>query len=163
MRTTARWLLCALLATAGLNGHVRAQGRDVPPPPRAETVGIPADGTNAIQVANTSGEPRDPFLPVGYLPPRRATSGETTGATPVEAFQPTDWEQAQKMLNISGISRAGTGKAGSAQKYMAIINGRLVEEGNNLSVTLNGIAYRWQVQSIGPEGVCLTRMERPGL
>jgi hypothetical protein len=56
----------------------------------------------------------------------------------------TDWNKAMQSIDIQGVSsRAGN-------EFYAVINGEIKSRGDTVSVTVGGIVYTWQIQSISP-------------
>ena len=109
---------------------------------------------------------RDPFWPVGYVPPRQVATNLTAApegaakAEPAgERLAPPDWDSARKNLDIRGISLIGREKQTNAAKYLAIIGGRVVETGDAVSVVYMSRVYRWKVTAISPEGIGLTKLD----
>jgi hypothetical protein len=87
---------------------------------------------------------RDPFWPIGWLPPRvDPTKAEVTPPGEV-----THWDEARKLLQVTGMSRGKDGK------YLAILKGvGVVEEGNTVSINYMGQAYKWKIKSITSKGI----------
>lgn len=113
--------------------------------------------TNAIAAAPL----RDPFVPVGYVPPAPLTDLEQLQALPatsVRSAQPLVaappriiWPE----LKINGIGRLGTHEV-----FSAFIEGvGPVQTGATFSKTVSGITYTWKVERISTEGVSLTRLK----
>jgi hypothetical protein len=114
----------------------------------AEPQAVPASGvtqTNAAQ-PDISG-PRDPFWPVGWEPPK---VGPTVDAAPTQAPKPpTQWDEARKLLQVTGLSRRVTDG-----RYFAIVKGiGVVEEGDSVSVIQSGQMYKWKIRSISSRGI----------
>jgi hypothetical protein len=100
---------------------------------------------------------RDPFWPVGYVPPseRKADDQQNTAAGPavvVEKLEPPQWDLALKTLSIKGVMKSGAG-------YMAVINGQVTSENDTISAGFKGRTYSWRIAKIGKEGVRFERLE----
>jgi len=153
----------ALLASVASRASAQLPPPALPPiaapsPDEAAPVITPPPTDSA---AVTAPSRRDPFWPVGYRPEKPTASPTAPGeqAPATAAPQPTEWERAQKLLKISGISVVPGPKGTASRRYAAIVAGRLVEEGDVVTKTLNGFTYRWRVQSIGPTGVKLQQVD----
>lgn len=157
----------------------RAQERPLPPLP-VPSMPVPeiAGGEQAVPVvterhavgpvegAVRPDAVRDPFWPVGYVPKVVAVKKavpETTGAvSPLPKTILTrlpQWDEAQKQLDIRGISLIGRDKATNKPKYLAVVTGRLVEAGQVVSVTYEGMVYRWKVVGIDESGISFQKIE----
>lgn len=104
---------------------------------------------------------RDPFWPVGYVPasarkvddvkpqPPPATPKPTvvTKVKPVEPPKPViDWPAARRMLKVAGFAEANGIRSG-------FIHGRLVSEGETVSLVKDGLRYTWRVTRIDRDPV----------
>lgn len=97
---------------------------------------------------------RDPFWPVGYAPAPEKPTQEIAVKTPpkpqpvkrvVEPPRPVvDWKAARGALKVSGY-----GEANGIRR--CFVGGRLVSEGETVSLTLNGLRYAWRVTRIAPD------------
>ena len=110
---------------------------------------LPAEdvGTNSIAAPW-----RDPFWPVGYVPTPDAASAAVTNAPVAVADSQARWQEARKRLQIQGLTR-------NRSRYLVVINGRMVETGDRVSVELAGVRYRWLVQAIASQGVTLEKVD----
>ncbi len=171
MTRSPRQCLPSLIAFLSLAGLLQAQLLPMPTPPN------PGNGNSFPPVLGPTGMPaqtgepdldrkRDPFWPVGYLPrkPVAIRSTPATGpGTPTppesEKLSLPDWDAARKLLNIQGVSLIGREKQTNAQKYLAMIGGRLVETGNAVSVTFNSYVYRWKITEIKADGISLVKID----
>ena len=126
---------------------------------------VPAgDATNAIERPPMQ---RDPFWPVGYVPPKPvpATSTEASvaasGTRPAESepAKPAEWKQARAQLSLRGISSGGRDRLTGKNRFVAVLGGRLVEEGDMVAVTYEGQVYRWKVQSISAKDISLMKVD----
>lgn len=132
-------------------------------PPAAADAAPP--GTNVVTTS------RDPFWPVGYVPVARRPRVKPAGASvsapgaiaeaagPAVAPKPPDWDEARRHIEIRGITRIGRDKTTGRETYFAMINGRMTEEGEVVSVTWDGRTYRWRVGTIGAEGLQLVKLD----
>jgi hypothetical protein len=113
-------------------------------------------------VAEAGSEPpperRDPFWPVGYVPRRKQPA--TVAERPVEQPPPASaWEEARKHLDFRGSTRIGQERNSAAEKYLAIVNGKVVEAGDIVSTLYEGRLYRWRIEAIGPHGITLAKLD----
>ena len=111
---------------------------------------------------------RDPFWPVGYIPKivKINQASKVGKSSMVVAFTPEQarallWDEARKKVDIKGISLIHDKISGSP-KYLALVAGKLVEEGNVISVKYDGRLYRWKVAGISEEGVSLQKLDARG-
>ena len=111
---------------------------------------------------------RNVFWPVGFDPAAKARTTEVKPPVPVVPQTPPpppppkpatdqDWVEAGKWLRIEGVSRNTAGKS------VAIINGRVCQAGETLSLNFNGRTYRWTLKSIDDKGVDLSRLDEKPL
>jgi len=117
---------------------------------------------------------RDPFWPVGYVPSNPvpvkidlATGQPTYAPTAIPDLPPPppkipQWDQARRQLKIQGISRVGLDKKTGRPTFFAVINGRVVEEGNIVEAVTPDFKYRWKVASIAEKNVKLTPLDVQG-
>jgi hypothetical protein len=146
-----------------------------PNPPSVPEVGLPPVQVVTGQTASSE-EPavtpvarvRDPFWPVGYTPKVVSKSGESkTGESSAQAMaavlleraRTPQWDEARRKLDIRGISLIGRDKASGQPKFLAMVAGRLVEEGNVVSVTYEDRVYRWKIVGIGKGGVSFQKLD----
>lgn len=143
-----------------------AAAADDPPAAVTNAAAARAAGTNAASALPADGTAlperpeRNPFWPVGRDP--TAVAALAAAATPGGPEPPpkppvpaADWDGARKLVHIEGLSRSSSGKS------VAIINGKVWQSGDSLSVDYNGRVYRWIIRSIGDKGVDLSRTESP--
>ncbi|AKJ63561.1 hypothetical protein [Kiritimatiella glycovorans] len=86
---------------------------------------------------------RDPFWPKGFWPeslPRPPQAGEQGGQG-----EPRGWRSALKLVRIDGVSWRG-------DRMLAIIEGRVVEPGEQVSVTMGAKRYVWRLGKIDEDG-----------
>lgn len=88
---------------------------------------------------------RDPFWPVGYLPPEAVVSGEPVKSAATDEQR----KRALDSLRYGGSVRSG------GQRY-AIVNGRPVQEGDIVTATVEGNVFRFRVHAISMKGVQFT-------
>lgn len=115
----------------------------------ADSPADPAAGAGQTNAAPPAvSEPRDPFWPVGWEPPKVGLAAADT--SPVQAPKPpTQWDEARKLLQVTGLSRRVTDG-----KYFAIVKGiGVVEEGDSVTVIHNGQMYKWKIKSISSKGI----------
>lgn len=105
---------------------------------------------------------RDPFWPVGYVP-RKVTKSKVAPAganpRPTAVPEPLEWDEAGRHLEINGISHMGREKGTKKERYMAVVNGKVVEAGDPVSVALGNRVYRWRIQEIKPSGLSLSKLD----
>ena len=114
--------------------------------------------TNAAPAAGESGPAsglRDPFWPVGYVPPPPVSPAEEGGSStnresPSAVLQ---WEGAIKAVAVQGIMKTGP------ETYVAMVNGQVIGLGDIVSVRFGGRDYRWTVATVSGEGVSFKRVE----
>ncbi|MEI6787726.1 MAG: hypothetical protein WCL49_04530 [bacterium] len=111
---------------------------------------------------------RDPFWPVGYTPKivnktgeakAGGSSAQAIAAVMLEHSRTPQWDEAKRKLDIRGISLIGRDKASGQPKFLAMVAGRLVEEGNVVSVTYEDRVYRWKIVGIGKGGVSFQKLD----
>lgn len=121
----------------------------IPEDAAAAPLGFIYAGTNLVE--------RDPFWPVGYVPPSLLASGtpsagvaEDDHTPPSEPKLAIDWPR----LRLSGMTRKKDGG------YVGLIEGvGLVEKGDVVRMRRGDVVYRWRVDSIGTDGVEAQRIE----
>lgn len=125
-------------------------------------------GTQTVAAAEAA-PLRDPFWPVGYVPRRpekpvavpvaASRTGVVASPVPAPIGNPVDWDEARRHLEIRGISRIARDKTSGRAAYFAVVNNKVVEEGEVVSVVWNGRVYRWRVTQIGPAGLQLVKID----
>jgi hypothetical protein len=99
---------------------------------------------------------RDPFWPVGYVPPPEEKVDDSTTAPKSVAdesqMEPLQWDAAIKALIIKGIMKSSAG-------YLAVINGQVMSENDTISAVFKGRTYSWRVVKINRKGVQFERLE----
>lgn len=141
---------------------------------QAQVPGIPVPGGPAqpapepvAETAAEPGAPRDPFWPVGYVPrpvrissPAAQAGGRPSETAGMEAPLHPQWDEAKKRLDIRGVSMIGRDKDSNRPRYVAMVAGKLVEEGDKVSINFEGQIYRWKVTGISPSGIGLQKLDR---
>lgn len=153
----------------------------MPPPPVMPGLAVPdmtrgqpaADPVAPVQGyeanAPASGL-RDPFWPVGYAPkvikkgPAVNKAGDPVPGSqqPEVAPEPVhvpQWDEARRKLDIRGISLIGRDKDSGQPKYLAMVAGKLVEEGAVVTVAHDEHVYRWKVVGISANGVSFQKLD----
>lgn len=124
----------------------------------------PADPASTPAGEAGTGEPepvparRDPFWPVGYVPPPLVRSSDAAAAAATAAGEDAvsavlQWDEALKTVSVQGIMKTGP------DTYVAMVNGQVIGVGDTVSVRLGGRDYRWIVAAVGTEGVSFKRVE----
>lgn len=139
-------------------------------PPAPEAVQSNPRQTASVEEATTASviRVRDPFWPVGYTPkvirkagepkPGGAPSTSPVAEIPEHARVP-QWDEARRKLDIRGISLIGRDKLSGQPKFLAMVAGRLVEEGDVVNVTYEDRVYRWKIVGIGKGGVSFQKLD----
>ena len=179
----------SLMMVCGVAAGVRAQGLAVPmparlapaedAPPAVAAVGepmpaapelAPAAPVSGTATTRVTAVRRDPFWPVGFVPKRTdkalpaagkgsPTAGNPGGTASQPAPKAVDWEEALRHLDIRGISRVARDRTSGREAYFAVVNGRIVEEGDTVASSWEGRVYRWRVGQITPNGVQLSKLD----
>ncbi|MDA0322670.1 MAG: hypothetical protein O2923_08145 [Verrucomicrobia bacterium] len=89
---------------------------------------------------------RDPFWPIGYIPPPPAPT--VTNVTPVYVEAPAeDWKRARAQLKVAAISKKGG-------KFLALLrDGSLVDEGDVVTVRGKVYIYKFKISVINQHGI----------
>jgi len=86
---------------------------------------------------------RDPFWPLGYT---RHVEPKVDSTRPDEPEQPVKVEPKWPKLKVKAITSSPKG-------YIAILEGiGLVEEGQTVKMTVDGVVYSWQIDKISKKG-----------
>ncbi len=136
-QTLAAALLALLVQGAWADGEAISNA-----PPALAAAG---DATNAV-----APQWRDPFWPVGYRPAPELVRAAEAAVTVVPVQ--SRWQEARKRLKIQGLTHGNL-------RFMAVINGRMVETGDRVGVEMDGVRYRWRVQEITHQGVTLENVD----
>lgn len=115
---------------------------------------VPADAaesTPEMEMENDYDIVRDPFWPVGYIPPALIPEDEKVEEKP--KIEDSMWEAAQEKVVISGVSDMG--QAG----FFAIVNGVMHQQDEVIAVEHEGKSFRWRIKSIDKNGVRLQPLE----
>jgi len=125
----------------------------------AVTVLCATDSTGAPPTdAKGSGNPalatlRDPFWPIGWAPPKVTVTDVEEVPKVVQKRSPVRWEDARKLIHLSGLSKTSDGR------YLAILKGiGVVEESDVVTVTLDDFTYKWRITKITEEGIAPERI-----
>ena len=140
-------------APSGVESHSLTPGETVVP--------VPASESEKPKVH------RDPFWPVGYVPPPEKTAtrvasvpGTTVVRVPeTEVARQPEWDQARRRLNLRGLSSTGRDRISGKPRFVAVMAGRIAEEGDTVSAAFEGQIYRWKVVAIGSNGVSLVKVD----
>ena len=146
-RQMRRFIVCCCLAC--LPPLAGVAGAQVPDKPDA----VPAHRAGGSLSDVEMRDVRDPFWPVGFYPDWWQRSDEPEDPALVEAAHRAEWEAAYSQLRIGGISRMG--RAG----YVAYVNGRMVQQGDVVSIEHNNQTYRWRIIELGADGIRFSRIE----
>ena len=182
---SSSWMawLSATLVVGGMTSFAQSppnsDGIAAPAPAAVSTAPAATDTTAAVQepVSAEKAQPgsvaedkqtgllqkRDPFWPVGYvsqrIPPPPPAEGKTelTQAVAVATVS-QNWARALERLRVQGIVGGRNGK------FFATVNNKVVEQGDEVSVSFEGSTYRWRISSIDAKGIVtepiITRAER---
>jgi hypothetical protein len=119
---------------------------------------LPSSETNSAQVSTE--ELRDPFWPIDHTPKARMV--KKTPEKPKEIDPKKiediksiiDWEKAQKLIKVIGLSKKSDGS------HIAIIEKEgIVEAGDYIKRTHNGLTYKWKIKTISEKGILPERLE----
>ena len=124
----------------------------------------PAPATVAADMAATTTSntpPRDPFWPVGYVPLALAPPGAipSAAAAPGATITEDDWRLAQKRLITASIFRTKDPATG-ADRFLALINGKVVTLGEIVAVKHRDFTFRFKVANITAAGPQFERCEQ---
>jgi hypothetical protein len=167
----SRFQITALLVCCAAMSAGAQEEEGAPPRPGYAVEALPGEQPQQIELSVPPGAPaepaaeapaplppgtRDPFWPVGYVPPEEKPADEprtTASKGPVvEKLEPPQWDLALKTLTIKGVMKSGSG-------YMAVINGQVTSENDTISTVFKKRSYSWRVAKIGKEGVRFERLE----
>ena len=114
-------------------------GPDNAPKAKQAAAGLPAQPEDTL---------RDPFWPIGYVPPKALADGgpSATDAPPEPELPNRKWEQAQKALSIKGIIKSGG-------TYLANINNQILGANDKVSIFFDSQKYVWKITSITAKSV----------
>lgn len=132
---------------AQTTGPAAPQILDVPTP-AGPSNGLKAKPAAAGIPAQPEDQMRDPFWPIGYVPPKAlADVGPSAPDAPPEPELPNrKWEQAQKALSIKGIIKSGA-------TYLANINNQILGANDKVSIYFDSQKYVWKITSISAKSV----------
>lgn len=96
------------------------------------------------------GRLRDPFTPIGYVPPSPKDTLPASLPPVISTPMPTPemWEEARRTLRVGGVTAIGN-------RRKALINDRVVGEGDRVEVQHRGFLFRWVVDRVDEQGVSL--------
>jgi len=114
---------------------------------------ISAGATGSVETSSTNLMVRDPFWPVGYSPGQEEPANLPAPQVEKRPEAPPRWKEATRSLRIKGVLRV------SAGKYVAMINDRIVGEGDLIEAFFSGRKYRWRIKSVSREGVGFQPLE----
>ena len=138
--------LGTLIAEIALVAAVPCVSAQTNAPPGTNTPALPTSEVDTAAAAVAV--PRDPFWPVGYTPKPPEQERPDEEAEPIEI--PDEWPT----LNVSGVTRAADGT------YIAIVERiGLVEQGEAVSLTVDGLVYRWRVNRVTGRGVSFSKLD----
>jgi hypothetical protein len=114
---------------------------------------------------------RDPFWPIGYVPPPPPPPPEPTlaaaepSATRPEAppkpaektITDDDWALARKALVISGFTQSV--RPDGQTRTLAMVNRRMVAAGDTVTLIHQDIRFLWRVESIANRSFQLTQVK----
>lgn len=168
-RNRAWWLLpVSMLALSHASAQLGLPGgatRDPDPPAKKPAPATPIDPAGQpIPPAASDEDPataaeeadrrehllqlgvRDPFWPIGYIPPPPAPA--VTNVTPVYIELPAeDWKRARAQLRVDGISQKG-------RKFLALLrDGSLVNVGDIVTVRGKVYVYKFKISVINQHGI----------
>jgi hypothetical protein len=171
----AGWVILHALGPMGMAQQLPIPG--MPGKPLSEVSG-PDSGMQAPPTAPGPVDPaaggveegtlstrRDPFWPVGYVPrkPDKLAVSSPTGPEAVKAVEPEpmplEWDQARAQLDLRGVSNVGRDKTTGKPRFVAVMGGKLLEEGNTVSIAYGGQVYRWKVVTVDAAGVQLVKLD----
>ncbi len=89
---------------------------------------------------------RDPFWPIGFSPESTNKESNTTDEKKQKKVEDPVWKEAIHLLDVKGVMNSG------GNKYVAMINNQVVREGDEVSVQMGSLLYRWKVHSISKTG-----------
>jgi hypothetical protein len=101
--------------------------------------------------------PRDPFWPVGYTPKEPAQAAVDV-AIPSDTITEDDWRLAQKKLITASVFRKKDTTTG-VDRFLALINGKVVAPGETVIVSHRGFSFRFKVADITAAGAQYERVE----
>lgn len=133
-------------------GNTPAPAPDKPDEPGEEAEASPEDAASAAEEAARRERllkpgARDPFWPIGYVPPPPAPA--FTNIAPPRAVLPDeDWKSARRQLKVAAISRRG------ARKHLALLrDGSLVTAGDVVTVRDKVYIYKFRITAINQRGI----------
>ncbi len=159
MKSILRWglpIVAAVFAVTALAEY--NEYAEEYPSETAETAKGPADSddtssTALASIPNSHGAWRDPFWPIGYVPPGKKAPVVEKKADPTPIFQEEPkWDDALKTVTVKGVMKSATGG------YVAVVNNKVVGEDEVITTTYNAREYSWKVARISQRGVSFNRL-----
>jgi hypothetical protein len=159
-----RFFLRISLGVLAANLYAKGQVENAPlvSPPSMAVEDVEEAAAPGEQELQEDVKVRDPFWPVGYVPPvvkvqrQSSTSGELVDETKghVDFSGLTKEEQAviKSRMVVGGILKQGS-------TCLAIINQQLVNEGEELSLKSEDKTYRFGVKKLTPDKILLESMQ----
>jgi len=132
-------------------GPTESEGRlGAPATPTTKDKPVSSGYTALIPPGSPGAGLRDPFWPIGWVPPPpQEEGGEDTGPK-----SPIQWGEAAKRLQVTALSK----KAGGG--YIAILKEiGVVEKGDVITLTHGGLIYQWEIKNISSKGVVPKRLD----
>lgn len=104
----------------------------------------------ATEPITPPGRLRDPFTPIGYVPPPPKETPPAALPPVITVSMPTPemWEEARRSLRVGGVTAIGS-------RRRALINDRVVGEGDQVETHHRGFLFRWIVDKVEEQGVSL--------
>jgi hypothetical protein len=150
---------CFLVSAKAQDEESPEQGQRVGPSPGEVTemdmsAPLPASPseTTAKETAPLPAATRDPFWPVGYVPPPEKKTDNSELMKTASASESPQWDTAIKTLIIKGIMKSDVG-------YVAVINEQVASENDTISTVFNSHTYSWRVAKISEKGVQFKRLD----
>ena len=111
------------------------------------------DGTSSTQTQETTIAETTPVQVETNGLAQEPMEQTNAASSTVDSTEP-EWARAEKTFLIGGIM---TDKDG---RYVALVNGKLVEEGDTISVVYEDMTYRWNVRAVSRKGLSVTPLSR---
>jgi hypothetical protein len=115
-----------------------------------------------LLAASVAAAARDPFWPIGYVPPPPKAAEEPVAAAP-EPQQPkpvenavteAEWALARKALVISGFTQ--TVRPGTQEiRNLAMVNRRMVAAGDTVTLVHQNIRFLWNAETVTDRAIQL--------
>lgn len=144
MNSSITYVVISLLAGAVVAADVTLHAAAAAPQSPAGAAAPAKQSLTAENEADYALTLRDPFSPVGYLPPMSELQLSAANASSVSNVPPPNIDlkvQAKGLLRVSGIVKRGN-------TYVANINGSIVRAGDEVGVTVDGQVFVFVVRAI---------------